>query len=66
MIEVFRVVKDALASIACDDLIVAAELLKHLRAYANLANLADFISSGSDGNSPPRLANAFVARNQIG
>ena len=66
MIEIFGIVKDPLASVARDNLVVAADFLEDLRADAHLTDFADFISSGGNRDSSPRLPNAFVSRDQIG
>src|SRR5437868_2085588 len=65
MIEVFRIIKDALAGIARDDLVVAPDFLKYLRPDPNLANFADFITSCRDGDSTTSFADPLVARKQI-
>jgi hypothetical protein len=66
MVEIFRIVENALAGIARNDLIVAANFLKDLRPDANLANFAHFVSSSSNRDSATRLANTFISRDQIG
>ena len=66
MIEIFWIVKDTLAGVAGDDLVVLANLLKHLGTNANLADFADVIAGRSNGNATTMLANALVSRKQVG
>jgi len=46
MIEVLRIVENPLAGIARNNLIVLANLLKHLRSNPDLADFTDIVSSG--------------------
>ena len=54
-----------LASVARDNLVVAADFLVDLRADAHLADFADFISGGGNGNSATGFAHPFISRNEI-
>ena len=58
MIEILRIVEDALAGIARDDLIVAPDFLENLGADSNLANLADFITRCGNGDSAANCTDA--------
>ena len=51
MIEIFRIVKDALAGVARDDLVIAPDFLKYLGADPNLADFADFVTRCRNGDS---------------
>src|SRR6266446_1738597 len=66
MIEVFGIVKDALAGIAGDDLVIAPDFLKHLGADPNLANFADFITRCRNGDSTTSLADTLIPGKQFG
>ena len=50
MIHVFRIVKNSLAGITCNNLIVFMDFLIDLRPDADLANLADLIAGRSNAN----------------
>ena len=65
MIHVFGIVKNTLAGVACNDLIVAADFLKDLRPDPNLANFANFIPGSCNSNSPAGFADTFVSRDEI-
>jgi len=66
MVEIFGIVQDALAGIAGDDLVVASNLLEHLRTDPNLADLAHFVSRGCDTDSASMLSNPVVPRDEVG
>src|SRR6188508_360337 len=65
VIQVFRIVENALAGIARDDLVVLSNFLKHLRPDANLADLTDIVTSRRKTDSSAEFANSFIPRQEI-
>ncbi len=65
MVQILRIVEDALARVASDDPVILANFLKHLRTNANLANLANLVTGGGDADTAAEFANTLVARKQI-
>src|SRR5207249_11038412 len=65
MVEVLGKIKDALARITGDDLIVLEDFLEYLRPNAHLAHRANFMLCGGDGDSSPRLADSLVTRQKL-
>src|SRR5206468_9453221 len=66
VIEIFRVIENALAGIASDNLIVTADVLKDLRPDPDLANFTDLIAGCGHSDSAAGLADALVPRQQFG
>ena len=66
MIQVLGIVEDALARVTGDDLVVLANLLKHLRPNAHLTDFAHVVPGRWRCRCPAKLADAIVPGKQIG
>src|SRR5687767_360230 len=65
MVEVFGVVQDPLAGVAGDDLIVFADVLKHLGPYSDFADFTNLISRRTNADSAAMFSNPVVRGNKI-
>jgi hypothetical protein len=66
VIEILRIVENALAGIACNDLIILADFLKNLRPDPNLTDFANFISRRSDTDAAAMFSDPIVPEKEVG
>ena len=65
MVQILGIVENALAGIACDDLVVLADFLEDLRTDSHLADFANIITGSGNANPATEFADALITREQI-